>query len=243
MRPILTQGKIMKLSIIICAYNEKESILPVLERVRAADLGPGRDKEIIVVDNFSTDGTRELLQEVAQREDRSVQVVFHPRNLGKGTSIRSGYARATGRYAVIQDADFEYDPADLKLLLDKAEADGADAVFGSRTLGGEVAYKYVQNYWGNMLVTWAINRLFGGRLTDAATATKLIRTAVIPALNLKGTHFDLDFELPCKLLKYGYRIDEVPVSYRPRTAAEGKKIRPWDGLHALWVILKYRFLD
>lgn len=233
----------MRLSIIICVYNEKESILPVLERVRAVNLGPDREKEIIVVDNFSTDGTRELLQEVAQRGDPSVQVIFHPRNLGKGSSIRTGYAHATGRYAVIQDADFEYDPADLKLLLDKAESDGADAVFGSRTLGGEVTYQYVQNYWGNMLVTWTINRLFGGRLTDAATATKLIRMAVIPALNLKGTQFDLDFELPCKLLKYGYRIDEVPVSYRPRTAAEGKKIRPWDGLHALWVILKYRFVD
>ncbi len=233
----------MKLSIITCTYNEKESILTVLDGIQAAHLGPGWEKEIIVVDNCSTDGTRELLQKVAERGDPEIKVIFQPRNLGKGTSIRTGYAHATGRYAVIQDADFEYDPADLKLLLDKAESDGADAVFGSRTLAGTVVYKYVQNYWGNMFVTRVVNWLFGGHLTDAATATKLVRTDIIDRLNLKGTHFDLDFELPCKLLKHGYRVDEVAVSYRPRTAAEGKKIRPWDGLHALWVIAKYRLFD
>jgi dolichol-phosphate mannosyltransferase len=233
----------MKLSIIICAYNEKDSILTVLDRVQAVNLGLGWEKEIIVVDNCSTDGTRELLQEVARRGDPTIHVILQPRNLGKGTSIRTGYAHASGKYAVIQDADLEYDPQDLKLLLDKAEADGAEAVFGSRTMSGQVAYKYVQNYWGNMLVTRAINWLFGGRLTDAATATKLVRTDVVGRLNLKGARFDLDFELPCKLLKHGYRIDQVPVSYRPRTAAEGKKIRPWDGLEALWVIFKLRFLD
>jgi len=233
----------MKLSILICAYNEKDSILPILERVQNADLGTDWEKEIILVDNFSTDGTREMIQEIAQGDDPAIKVILQPRNLGKGTSIRTGYAQATGKYAVIQDADFEYDPADLKLLLEKAESSEADAVFGSRTLDGQVTYKYVQNYWGNMFVTRIINCLFGGHLTDAATATKLVRTGIIEDLNLKGTHFDLDFELPCKLLKKGYRVDEVPVSYQPRTAAEGKKIRPWDGLHALWVILKYRFLD
>ncbi len=235
------ERKMIKLSIIICAYNEKDSVLTILERVQAVDLGPEREKEIILVDNFSTDGTRELLQEVAQRDDPTIKVIFHPRDLGKGSSIRTGYANATGKYAVIQDADLEYDPADLKLVLDKAESDGADAVFGSRTLGEKVAYKYVQNYLGNMLVTYVINWLFGGQLTDAATATKLVRTDIIDSLNLKGTRFDLDFELPCKLLKHGYRIDEVSVSYRPRTAAEGKKIRPWDGLEALWVVFKTRF--
>jgi len=233
----------MKLSVIVCVYNEKNTILTVLEKVQAVNLGPGREKEIIVVDNFSTDGTRELLQQVAERGDPAIRVILQSRNLGKGSSIRTGYAHASGEYAVIQDADLEYDPADLKRLLDEAESGGADAVFGSRTLGGRVVYKYVQNYWGNMLVTRAINWLFGGHLTDAATATKLVRTAVVERLDLKGTHFDLDFELPCKLLKRGYRIAEVPVSYRPRTAAEGKKIRPWDGLHALWVVLKVRFFD
>lgn len=233
----------MKVSIIICAYNERESILSVLERVQTVDLGPDRQREIIVVDNFSTDGTRELLQQVALHANPSLRLILQPRNLGKGSSIRTGYAHASGKYAVIQDADLEYDPADLGLLLDEAESSGVEAVFGSRVLGGKVVYKYVQNYWGNMLVTQAINWLFGGHLTDAATATKLVRTDVIDSLNLKGKQFDLDFELPCKLLKRGYRIKEVPVSYRPRTAAEGKKIRPRDGLHALWVILKYRFVD
>jgi dolichol-phosphate mannosyltransferase len=233
----------MKLSIIICAYNEKDSILNVLDRVHAVDLGPKWEKEIILVDNFSTDGTRELLQQVAQRNHPTVQVIFHPRNLGKGSSIRTGYAHASGKYAIIQDADFEYDPADIKLLLDKAESNGSDAVFGSRTLGGKVLYKYVQNYLGNMLVTRVINWLFGGHLTDVATATKLVRTDIIGSLNLKGTRFDLDFELPCKLLKRGHRVDEVAISYQPRTAAEGKKIRPWDGLEALWTVFKIRLFD
>ena len=233
----------MKLSIITCAYNEKDSILSVLDAIKAADLGRDWEKEMIVVDNCSIDGTRELLQEVAERGDPTIKVIFHPRNLGKGSSIRTGFAHATGKYAVIQDADLEYDPADLKRLLDKAESNGSDAVFGSRALGGSVVYKYVQNYWGNKFITQVINWLFGGRLTDAATATKLLRADIIEDLKLKGTHFDLDFELPCKLLKRGYHIDEVRISYQPRTAAEGKKIRPRDGLHALWVIFKTRFFD
>jgi dolichol-phosphate mannosyltransferase len=226
-----------KLSIITCAYNECNTIMAVLDRIHAVDLGAW-EKEMIVVDNCSTDGTRELLQGVKWPEAR---VIFHPRNLGKGASIRTGFAQATGDYAVIQDADFEYDPEELPLLLKAMEETGADAVFGSRTLGRRAIYKYVQNYMGVRSLTFITNLLFGGRLSDVAVGTKLLKREVFKALDLRGAGFELDFELPALVLKTGRRVVEVPVSYHPRTEAEGKKIKPLDGLRALWMILQVRF--
>jgi dolichol-phosphate mannosyltransferase len=226
-----------KLSIIICVYNEAASALPVIEKVRAVQLSEGWSKEIIVVDNCSTDGTREQLQGLARPD---VRVIYHERNLGKGASVRTGFREASGDYGVIQDADFEYDPAELALFTAKASKSGATAVFGSRTLGGRHIYKYAQNYWGVRFLTTMTNLLFGGRLSDVAVATKMVRVEVFRALNLQGSAFDLDFELPCALLKYKHSIAEVPISYKPRTIEEGKKIRWTDGLHALWVILKMR---
>jgi len=227
-----------RLSIITCAYNERSTIMPVLERIRAVDLGAW-EKEMIVVDNCSTDGTRELLQQIHWPE---VRVIFQPRNLGKGTSIRTGFAQATGDYAVIQDADFEYDPEELPLYLQAIEETGADAVFGSRTLGGRAIYKYARMYWGIRFFTTLTNVLFGGHLTDVGTGTKMARVSVVRQLNLTGSGFELDFELPCKLLKHRYTIVEVPASYHPRTFAEGKKITVVrDGLRALWTILRVRF--
>jgi glycosyltransferase involved in cell wall biosynthesis len=229
----------MKLSIIICAYNERDTILTVLERVRAVDLGPGRDKEIIVVDNSSTDGTRELLRALNLPD---VQVVFHPRNLGKGTSVRTGIAHCSGDYAIIQDADLEYDPAEYPLFLERIANDHPAAIFGSRTLGGQAIYKYVANYLGVRFLTGLTNLLYGTRLTDVATASKMVRTDVLKSLNLTGAGFDLDFELTDKILRAGYEIAEIPITYRPRTVAEGKKIRPWDGLWALKVIIRDRLI-
>lgn len=226
-----------KLSIIICVYNEAASALPVIDQVHGVPLSIGWSKEIIVVDNFSTDGTREQLQSLAYPD---VRVILHPRNLGKGASVRTGFRVATGDYGVIQDADFEYDPCDLALFTARASESGAAAIFGSRTLGGRHIYKYVQNYWGVRLLTTMTNVLFGGHLSDVAVATKMVRVDVFRALNLQGSAFDLDFELPCALLKHHHVIVEVPVSYKPRTIAEGKKIRWTDGLHAMWVILQMR---
>jgi len=226
-----------KLSIITCAYNERASIVPVLERIRAVDLGAW-EKEMIVVDNCSTDGTRELLQQIHWPEAR---VIFQPRNLGKGTSIRTGFAQATGDYAVIQDADFEYDPEELPLYLQAIEETGADAVFGSRTLGGRAIYKYARMYWGIRFFTTLTNVLFSGHLTDVGTGTKMARVNVVRQLDLTGSGFELDFELPCKLLKRRFKIVEIPASYHPRTFAEGKKITVVrDGLRALWTILRVR---
>ena len=225
----------MKVSIIVCAYNEKDTILTVLERLHAVDLGQW-EREIVVVDNCSTDGTRDLLQKVTLPD---VHIIYQPRNMGKGTSIRTAVAYLSGDYALIHDADLEYDPADHPKLLAEAEA-GAVAVFGSRTLGGRAIYEYAHAYWGIRLLTAICNVLFGGRLTDTGTAIKMVRADVFKALNLVGAGFDLDFELPAKLLMAGVDIREVPISYHPRTYEQGKKIRVADGLHAILVMLRDR---
>ena len=229
----------MRLSVIICVYNERDTILTVLERVQAVDLGPGWEKEIIVVDNFSTDGTRELLQGLDLPD---VQVIFHPRNLGKGTSVRTAIAHCTGDYAIIQDADLEYDPAEYSLFLERVANDHPAAIYGSRTLGGHAVYEYVANYVGVRFLTELTNLLYGARLTDVATAAKMVRADVLQSLNLTGAGFDLDFELTDKILRAGHEIVEIPITYRPRTIAEGKKIRPWDGLWALKVIIRDRLV-
>ncbi len=229
----------LKLSIVICVYNEKETILPVLDRVRRAPLLPGWHREIIVVDNASTDGTRELL---CRTDAPDIRVIFQPQNLGKGTSIRTAIPYCDGDYVFIQDADFEYDPNDYPKFLTCVEERAPVAVFGSRTLGGRAIYQYVANYWGVRLLTALTNLLYGAQLTDVATASKMVRTDVLKSLRLTGSGFDLDFELPGKLLRAGYEIAEVPISYKPRTVAEGKKIRPWDGLWALRIIVRDRLL-
>ena len=225
-----------KLTIIVCVYNERNTVMPVLDRIHAVDLGKW-EKEVIVVDNCSTDGTRELLQQVRWPE---VRVIFQPRNMGKSGSIRTGFSNATGDYGVVQDADFEYDPEELPLFLKVVEETGSDAVFGSRTLGGRAIYKYFQNYLGVRGLTWFTNILFGGHLTDVAAGTKMIKCDVFRSLDLRSTGFALDFELPAMILKMRSRVVEVPISYHPRTAAEGKKINPMDGLRALWTILRVR---
>jgi dolichol-phosphate mannosyltransferase len=226
-----------KLSVIVCCYNERDSILEVIDRTTAVDLGSGWEREVIVVDNFSTDGTRDVLRQLERPE---VKVIFHERNLGKGTSIRTGVAHMSGDYMIIQDADTEYDPADHPLFCRKVEETGAAAVFGSRVLGGHVSYEYVHAYLGVRFLTWLINLLFGGRLTDVATATKMVRADVLHSLHLVGTGFDLDFELPAKILLAGHDILEVSIRYDPRTYAQGKKIKSRDGLKAVLVMLRDR---
>jgi glycosyltransferase involved in cell wall biosynthesis len=223
-----------RLSVIMCVYNERQTVLGVLEQVRQIPI----DKEIIIVDNCSTDGTRELLQDL----DGHARVIFHPRNLGKGASIRTAISQARGEYFLIQDADAEYDPKDYPMLLERAEATGADAVYGSRVLAGRNTL-YPSFYYGVRLLTWLTNLLYGARLTDVATACKMVRTDVIKRLPLRTSGFDLDFELTNQLCKRKHRVEEIGVTYRPRSFAEGKKIRTVDGLRALWIIVKNRFTD
>ncbi|MGQ9731713.1 MAG: glycosyltransferase family 2 protein [Candidatus Zipacnadales bacterium] len=230
----------MKLSVIMPVYNERDTVLTVLERVRQVRI----EKEIIIVDNCSTDGTRELLQQVDFPE---VRVVFQPANMQKGNSVRQGLALAQGEFVVVQDADLEYDPEDHLPLLAECEKPDVIAAFGSRLLGaqrrGERLPSTVFSLGRNCLTSW-FRLLYNSRLTDIATCYKMTHTAVAQKLDLKREGFDLDFELACKLTRLaaltGKRIAEVPIYYQPRTVAEGKKIHWRDGLTALGAIAEFR---
>lgn len=219
----------MKLTVVISVYNERDTIMTVLRKVQEVAL----DKEIIVVDNCSTDGTRELLRQV----DSDVRVIYQPRNMGKGYSIRTAIPYSTGDYLIIQDADLEYDPQDYYRAVEVALADGCDAVYGSRVIGGRKTL-YLRNYFGVRFLTGITNLLYRARLTDVATAFKMVKTGVLKQLSLTSNGFDLDFELTNKLCKGGWRITEIPITYRPRSFEEGKKIRAKDGLRALYVIVR-----
>lgn len=226
-----------KLSTIICCYNEQATILDVINSTLTVDLGKDWEREVIVVDNYSTDGTRKLLKQLDHPE---ITVIFHPRNLGKGKSIRTGIEKMSGDYMIIQDADAEYDPAEHPQFCRFVDETGAVAVFGSRVLGGHVKYKYLRAYLGVRFLTLVTNLFFGANLTDVATATKMVEANLVKSLNLTCTGFDLDFELPNKILLSGNRIDEIPIKYDPRTYAEGKKITIMDGIKALSIMIRDR---
>lgn len=229
----------MRLTIVICAYNERRTVLEAINQARGVGLGHGWEKEIIVVDNCSTDGTRELLQRV---DLPGVRVIFHPRNMGKSSSILTGIREATGDYLLIFDADLEYEANDIPHMVAAIVPGETAAVFGSRTLGGRKIYAYAQNYWGVRFLTLVANLLFGGRLTDIATGFKLVEVDVARSLELSSHDFDLDFELPCKLLKRGHDIREIAANYHPRTVEQGKGLAGLKafrtGFRVLWICLK-----
>lgn len=221
----------MRLTVIIPAYNEIDTIAELVRRVEAIEI----DKQLVLVDNDSTDGTREWIRDYPGVATR----IFHERNLGKGRSVRDGLAAAEGQIAVIQDADLEYDPSEIPRLMAPIEAGEADVVFGSRILG-RMKSAHGSFAFGARCLTATINLLFDGRLTDSATCYKLMHRRVYRELELIGNGFDLDFEMAARLLKRGYRVAELPIGYSPRTLAQGKKIRPIDGLLGLWMIVRVR---
>ncbi|MFQ6131063.1 MAG: glycosyltransferase family 2 protein [Armatimonadota bacterium] len=226
----------VKLTIVIPVYNERETLPEILSRVRALAV----DKEIIVIDNCSTDGTRDYLESL---ELPDVRVVLQPANYEKGTSVRKGIELARGEYTVIQDADLEYDPEELLELLRVAEEEGAEAVFGSRFLDPEQARGALIPRFGRNRLNDLFRVLYWSGLSDIATCYKLARTEVLRGLHLRSSGFDLDYEIAAKLAKAGVTIREVPITYRPRTAAQGKKLVWTDGLRAGWALLKFRFVD
>jgi glycosyltransferase involved in cell wall biosynthesis len=222
----------MRLSVVIPAFNEIATIAELVRRVEAVPV----DKQIILVDNRSTDGTREWIRDYPGPVVR----ILHETNTGKGSSVRDGLAAAEGEIAVIQDADLEYDPAELPALIRPIEAGNADVVFGSRILGGKKAAHRSADLGGRFLNA-TVNLLFGGALTDAATCYKAMHRAVYRSLPLVGGGFELDFEIAARLLRGRYRIVEVPIRYEPRTRAAGKKVRAADGLRCLVHVLRLRF--
>ncbi len=224
----------VKLSILIPVYNEKDTVLTVLEKVKALKM----PKQIIVIDNVSTDGTRELLQKQTGIDKLILQEV----NRGKGSSLRAAIPHAVGEYTVIQDGDLEYDPEAFYGMLEAADKNGWDAVYGSRILVS-IHTRYASYYVGVMALTFMTNLLYGCKLTDAATTYKMVRTDVLKRIPLSCNGFDLDFELTNKLCKYSKGIHEMPVAYTPRTFEQGKKIRAKDGLIGLYTIIKNRFID
>jgi len=223
------------LSVIIPCYNEQRTILTILERVQAVPIV----KEIIVVDDGSTDGTREILAALVV-DLPGVTVLFHEANQGKGAAVATGLARAIGRVVIIQDADLEYDPEEYGVVIAPILAGDAQVVYGSRNLQPN-HYSYRLFYWGGRLVTLVTNLLYGSRLTDEATCYKAFALPVIQGLHLESAGFEFCPEVTAKVLRQGYAIREVPISYHARPREEGKKIRASDGLRAIWTLLKYRF--
>ncbi len=232
----------MKLSVVMPVYNERETILEILDRVRAVEVS----KEIIIVDNCSTDGTREIVEEIDYPE---VRKILQDRNRMKGNSVKKGIRAAGGEYTIIQDADLEYDPRDYEPLLAEAERSDVLAVLGSRALGAAQRCEQmpVNSFsLGRDFLNDYFNVLFGTRLTDIATCYKLAPTSFLQSLDLVSDGFDLDFELPARFVleaqRRGQQVVEVPIRYYPRSVEQGKKIRWTDGIASLLAITRFRFL-
>lgn len=258
--PSVTSGKSlpntdMKLSIVVPVYNERAFIEEVLMRVQRVPLR----KEIVVVDDGSTDGTRELLQEwaaalgnvqrnVVVQDGRTlfldgIHFLFQERNYGKGAALRRGFAVATGDIVLVQDADLEYDPRDYDSLLAPIFDGRADVVYGSRFLGGPQRVHYFWHYVGNRLLTLLSDMLTNLKLTDMETCYKVFRREVLQGITLKSNRFGFEPECTAKIAKGNWRIYEVPISYAGRTYAEGKKITWRDGAITLWYIVRYNLFD
>ena len=219
-------------------YNEVGTIREIVARVQAVEL----EKEIIIVDDSSTDGTPELLQKIDQTYE-NVRVIYHQRNQGKGAALRTGFQSVSGHIVIIQDADLEYDPKEYPLLLEPILDGRADVVYGSRFLGGPHRVLFFWHYLGNKFLTLLSNMLTNLNLTDMETCYKVFKKEVLHEIKIKSNRFGFEPEFTAKVAKKNFRIYETPISYSGRTYAEGKKIGWKDGIKAIFAILWFRFFD
>ena len=227
----------MKLSVIMPIYNEIHTLDEIIQRVEKTGLAD----EIVMIDDGSQDGTRELVKKY--QEKPGYKVILHEQNQGKGAAVRSGFAQATGDVFLIQDADLEYDPREYQKLLEPIQEGLADVVYGSRFLG---ASRRVAMFWhmvANKLLTLMTNILYDTILSDMETGYKVFRREVVQDMPLHARRFEFEPEFTAKILKRKYRIFEVPITFNPRDYAEGKKIGLADAFEAIWALIKYRFVD
>ena len=227
----------MKLSIIIPVYNEISRIQKVIEEVKKSC--SNKDKEIIIVDDYSTDGTRQFLENL---KDPQIKVLFHSKNMGKGACINTAKEYITGDIVIIQDADLEYSPQDWPSLIKLIEEGYADVVYGSRFLGPHRVFAF-WHYFANKFLTFLTNILYDTILTDMETGYKAFKAEVLKKINIKSKRFDFEPEITAKIFKKKFRVYEVPITYRGRTYKEGKKITWKDAFWAIWALIKYRITD
>jgi len=234
----------MKLSIIVPVYNEEKTIIEILERLKKEEI-PGVEKEIIVVDDGSTDSTRQKLKDI---KENTFKIIFHKKNGGKGAAVKTGIQSATGEYIIIQDADLEYHPKFIKDLIKPILEKKAEVVYGTRLnrmphlRGEESKHLFILHFFGNRFLSLVTSVLYGQWITDMETCYKLFPKKALDGIRLNAKGFELEPEITSKLLKKGYKIKEVSISVIPRGYDEGKKLNTAkDGLKALWFLIKYRF--
>ena len=227
----------MKLSVVIPVYNEKKTLSELICRVEAVKL----EKEIIIVDDASTDGTRDLLKKYEEQE--RFKVIYQSKNAGKGSALRAGFDKAEGEIIIVQDADLEYDPKEYPLLLEPILDGRADVVYGSRFLGGTHRVFFFWHYVGNKVLTTLSNMCTNLCLTDMETGYKVFRRTVLDSFILKCNRFGFEPEFTSKIARHAFRVYEVPISYSGRGYEEGKKINWKDGVAALWFIFRFRFFS
>lgn len=225
-----------KISILIPVYNEKDSLLELLKRVESVDFG--LEKEIILVDDFSTDGTKELYSQIPHK------ILYHEVNQGKGAALRTGLKEASGDIIIIQDADLEYNPEDYLPLVEHIKNDEADVVYGSRFADKRNKGNFLfLSFVANKTLTFMTQILFGTKLTDMETCYKAFKSEVIKDVEIKSNRFDFEPEITAKVLKKNVRFHELPISYNARTNDEGKKIGWKDGVQAIFALIKFRLFD